>query len=58
MIALLLAQTIALTGGTVYPVSGPKLTNASVLIRDGRIVAVGTNVTIPSGATRIDAAGK
>ena len=58
MIAVLLAQTIALTGGTVYPVSGPKLANASVLIRDGRIVAVGTNVTIPSGATRIDAAGK
>jgi len=58
MIALLLAQTIAITGGTVYPVSGPKLANASVLIRDGRIVAVGTSVSIPSGATRIDAAGK
>jgi len=58
MIALLLAQTIAITGGTVYPVSGPKLANASVLIRDGRIVAVGTNVAIPPNATRIDAAGK
>ena len=58
MIALLLAQTIAITGGTVYPVSGPKLANASVLIRDGRIVAVGTNVSIPPGATRIDAGGK
>ena len=58
MIALLLAQTIAITGGTVYPVSGPKLVNASVLIRDGRIAAVGTNVSIPSGATRIDASGK
>ena len=58
MIALLLAQTIAITGGTVYPVSGPKLANASVLIRDGRIVAVGSSVSIPSGATRIDAAGK
>ena len=58
MIALLLAQTIAITGGTVYPVSGPKLANATVLIRDGRIVAVGTNVSIPSGATRVDAAGK
>jgi len=58
MIALLLAQTIAITGGTVYPVSGPKLANASVLIRDGRIVAVGTNVAIPPDATRIDAAGK
>ena len=37
MIAFLLAQTIAITGGTVYPVSGPKIENATVLIRDGRI---------------------
>src|SRR6266496_3041293 len=58
MIALLLAQTIVITGGTVYPVSGPKLPNANVLIRDGRIVAVGTNVAIPPNATRIDAVGK
>ncbi len=58
MIAFLLAQTIAITGGTVYPVSGPKLANASVLIRDGRIVAVGANVPIPPDATRINATGK
>ena len=58
MIAFLLAQTIAITGGTVYPVSGPKIDNATVLIRDGRIAAVGTNVAVPAGATRIDAAGK
>ena len=58
MIAFLLAQTIAITGGTVYPVSGPKIENATVLIRDGRITAVGANVTVPAGATRIDAAGK
>ncbi|MGH7607034.1 MAG: amidohydrolase family protein, partial [Gemmatimonadales bacterium] len=58
MIAFLLAQTIAITGGTVYPVSGPKLDNATVLIQGGRIAAVGTSVAIPAGATRIDAAGK
>ena len=58
MIAFLLAQTIVITGGTVYPVSGPKIDNATVLIRDGRIAAVGTNVAIPAGATRIDATGK
>lgn len=58
MIAFLLAQTIAITGGTVYPVSGPKLENATIIIRDGRIAAVGTAVAIPAGATRIDAAGK
>ncbi len=58
MIAFLLAQTIAITGGTVYPVSGPKIENATVLIRDGRIAAVGTNVVVPAGATRVDASGK
>jgi len=58
MIAFLLAQTIAITGGTVFPISGPKLENATVLIRDGRIAAVGTNVAVPQGATRIDASGR
>lgn len=52
------AQTIAITGGTVYPVSGPKIENGTVLIRDGQIVAVGANVTIPAGAERVDARGK
>ena len=58
MIELLLAQTIAITGGTVYPVSGPKMENATVLIRDGRITAVGPAVTVPGDAMRIDARGK
>jgi imidazolonepropionase-like amidohydrolase len=58
MIAFLLAQTIAITGGTVYPVSGPKIEHATVLIRDGRIVAVGANVAVPPDATKIDATGK
>lgn len=58
MIAFLLAQTIAITGGTVYPVSGPKIDHGTVLIRDGRIVAVGANVTVPADATKIDATGK
>ena len=52
------AQVIAITGGTVYPVSGPKIENGTVLIRDGKIAAVGTNVTIPADARRIDARGK
>jgi imidazolonepropionase-like amidohydrolase len=58
MITFLLAQTIAITGGTVYPVSGPRIEHATVLIRDGRIAAVGTGVAVPADATRIDAAGK
>ena len=38
------AQTIAITGGTVYPVSGPKIEHGTVIIRDGKIAAVGANV--------------
>ena len=58
MIAFLLVQTIAITGGTVYPVSGPKIDNATVLIQGGRITGVGANVAIPAGAIRVDATGK
>jgi imidazolonepropionase-like amidohydrolase len=52
------AQTVAITGGKVYPVSGPAIENATVLIVNGRIAAVGQNVQVPAGARRIDAAGK
>src|SRR5258706_2767720 len=52
------AQTIAITGGKVYPVSGPLIENGTVIIINGKIVAVGANVPIPAGAQRIDATGK
>ncbi len=52
------AQTIAITGGRVHPVSGPVIENGTVLIRAGKIVAVGANVTIPADAQRINATGK
>ena len=52
------AQTIAITGGKVYTVSGATIENGTVLMRDGKIVAVGANVTIPEGAQRIEATGK
>jgi imidazolonepropionase-like amidohydrolase len=51
-------QTVAITGGTVYPISGPAIQNGTVLMRDGKIIAVGADVAVPSGAQRIDATGK
>lgn len=52
------AQTVAITGGRVFPVSSAPIDNATVLIVDGKISAVGANVAVPAGATRIDAKGK
>ena len=51
------AQTIAITGATVHPVAGAPIENSTVLVRDGRIVAVGVDVQIPDGAERLDATG-
>jgi imidazolonepropionase-like amidohydrolase len=52
------AETVALTGGTVHTASGPTLPNATVVITDGRIAAVGANVEIPAGARTVSVAGK
>lgn len=52
------AQTVAITNGTVHPVNSAPIQNATVLIRDGLIVAVGARVNVPAGARRIDATGK
>lgn len=53
------AETIAITGGRVVTL-GPvgTIDGATVVIRDGRIAAVGRDVAVPDGARRIDAAGK
>jgi len=52
------AQTIAITGGRVFPVTGPPIEGGTVIVTNGRITAVGANLPIPAGAQRIDASGK
>ena len=54
----LAAQTVAITGGRVYTVSGAPVENATVLIQNGRIIQVGPGIAIPADARRIDASGK
>jgi len=52
------AQPLVVTGATVHVGNGQVLNNASVVIVDGKITAVGTNVTPPAGARTINAQGK
>lgn len=49
---------VVIRGGTVLTMNGPALRGATVLLRGGKIAAVGANVTIPPDATVVDASGK
>ena len=52
------AQVIAIRGGTVITMAGPQNATGTVLIRDGKIAAVGTSVAVPADAQVVDATGK
>lgn len=53
------AETIAITGGRIITMgSAGTIDGGSVLIQDGKITAVGKDVSVPAGARRIDAQGK
>ncbi len=52
------AQDVAIRNATVLTVTKGTMENATVLIRGGRITAVGTNVQIPAGIQVIDGTGK
>jgi imidazolonepropionase-like amidohydrolase len=45
------------TNATIITEPGRELANATLLIRNGRVVSVGTNVTVPAGAVSIDLTG-
>ena len=47
----------AIRNARIVTVSGPDIENGTVVIRDGKIEAVGTNVSVPAGAQTIDGHG-
>ncbi len=51
------AQTVAITNARIHTMAGPAIERGTVVIRDGRIAAVGADVAAPVGARVIDAAG-
>ena len=51
-------RLVALRGGTVLTVTNGTIPNGTVLLRDGKIAAVGANVTVPAGAEIVDTTGQ
>ncbi len=49
--------TFALTNATLETITNGTIQNGTLVISDGKITAVGTNVTIPQGAETIDCSG-
>jgi imidazolonepropionase-like amidohydrolase len=52
------AGPFAIVGARVVPVAGPPVEDGVVLVRGGRIEAVGRDLRVPEGVERVDAAGK
>lgn len=51
-------QTLAVTSARILTGTGTTIENGTVVVRDGRIAAVGRDVPVPAGATVIDGRGK
>jgi imidazolonepropionase-like amidohydrolase len=47
----------AIKGAKIYTLAGAPIENGIVIIRDGKIAAVGANIDVPAGAQVIDATG-
>lgn len=52
------SQVTAIRNATILTAAGPVIRGGTVLLRDGKIVAVGTNVNVPSDAVVIDGTNK
>ena len=56
--AALTAQDLAIRNATIITIARGDIQNGTILVRGGKITAVGTNVTIPAGVRTIDGTGK
>jgi len=49
---------VAIRNATLVTVTRGTIQNGTIVLRDGKIAAIGTNVQVPAGAQVVDAAGK
>jgi imidazolonepropionase-like amidohydrolase len=52
------APPVLIRNATILTAAGPELRGASILFRDGKIVAVGAEVSAPAGTSIVDGTGK
>ena len=52
------AHLVAITNATILTITHGTIEHGTIVIRDGKIAAVGADVAVPAGAQVIDAAGK
>src|SRR4051812_8538836 len=58
MPAVVAAQDVAIRNATIITISSGDIEGGTILVRGGKIAAVGKNVTIPAGVRTIDGTGK
>ncbi|MGE5654510.1 MAG: amidohydrolase [Bacillota bacterium] len=51
-------MTLVIKNGKLYTMVGPVVDNGTIVVKDGKIVAVGNNVEVPADAQIIDAGGR
>ncbi len=51
-------MTLVIKNAKLYTMAGPVVENGSIVIKDGKIVAVGANVELPADAQVIDTGGR
>lgn len=52
------ASPFAITGARAYTGTGAALENATLIVRDGRIAAIGEGLAVPAGIETLDARGR
>src|SRR5262249_26442175 len=52
------AAVVAIRNATLVTVTRGTVQNGTIVLRDGKIAALGTNVPVPAGADVVDASGK
>ncbi|HKV74817.1 MAG TPA: amidohydrolase, partial [Gemmatimonadales bacterium] len=49
---------VLIRNATILTAAGPEMTGASILFKDGKVVAVGNNLTAPDNAITVDGTGR